>query len=72
MQHGHAGPGGVWQQVAPRRRSGARRALTTHWSRRPTASARASLRLLGAAHRGRSADTGLRLEDIETKCLESL
>jgi hypothetical protein len=27
--------------------------LTTHWSRRPTASARASLGLLGAAHRGR-------------------
>jgi hypothetical protein len=26
---------------------------TTHWSRRPTAFARASLRLLGTAHRGR-------------------
>ena len=31
---------------------------TRHWSRRPTACARASLRLLGAAHRGRSAPRG--------------
>ena len=49
-----AGTGQAGRRGSPRGREGVpMRPLTTHWSRRPTASAHASLRLLGAAHRGR-------------------
>ena len=46
--HGPAGGGGHTMRGAVPTRP-----LTTHWSRRPTAFAPSSLRLLGAAHRGR-------------------
>jgi len=39
--------------------------LTLQWSRRPTASAPPSLRLLGAAHRGRDCDTRSRVSLLD-------